>query len=99
MKLGDFLWWPKAWTSDDISSYRTAPAHEFRQDGILAGCGLTRNGLVMQVHYHGQTLVGRVTQSSINTPADMQAICDFLSEHLGESIGKIEDIEVHPHRF
>ena len=99
MKLGDFWWWPKAWTFDDIWSYRTAPALQVRQDGILEGCGLTRHGLLVQVNYHGQTLIGRVAQLSINAPADMAGLCDFLSEHLGDSIGQIEDLEVDPRRF
>lgn len=85
---------------DDISSYRTAPTLQVRQDGILEGCGLSRHGLVMQVNYHGDTVIGRVSQLPISaSPGDMVGLCDFLSEHLGDSIGHIEELEVDPRRF
>ena len=53
----------------------------------------------MQVGYYRDTVIGRVAQPSINAPGNIAGLCDFLSEHLGDSIGKIEDIEVDPDWF
>jgi len=50
MKLREFLWWPREWSKDDMwSSENTVPSQQFRQNGFLAGCKLTRHGLLMEV--------------------------------------------------
>ena len=100
MKLREFPWWPKEWTKDDFfSSHNTVPAQQVRQVCFLAACTLTQHGLLMAVDYYGQTVVGRVAQSSLEAPADMIGLRDFLLEHIGDSISDIEELEVQPDQF
>ena len=100
MKLREFLWWPKNWTKDEIfSTDNTVAAQQVRQNGFLAACKITRHGLLMEVDYYGETVVGRVAQPSFNAPADIAGLRDFLLEHIGDSIESIEDLEVEPDRF
>ena len=100
MKLREFSWWPREWSKDDMwSSENTVPSQQIRQNGFLAGCKLTRHGLLMEVEYYGETLVGRVAQRSFNSPANMAGLRDFLLIHIGDLIGEIEDLDVEPDQF
>ena len=97
MKLREFLWWPREWSKDDMwSSENTVPSQQVRQNGFLAGCKLTRHGLLMEVDYYGESVIGRVAQ---NAPADAPGLRDFLLLHIGDSIGEIEDLDVESDKF
>ena len=97
MKLREFLWWPRQWSKDHIwSSDNTVSAQRVRQNGFLAGCKLTRHGLLMEVDHHGETIIGRVAQ---NAPANIPGLRDFLLLRIGDSIGEIEDLDVDPDKF
>ena len=53
----------------------------------------------MGVDYCGQTVLGRVAQPSLDAPADMTGLRDFLLEHIGDSISDIEELEVQLDQF
>ena len=100
MKLREFVWWPKEWAKDDIfSRHNTIPADQLRNAGFLAACKLTRHGLLMEVEYHADIVIGRVAQPSFDAPADMTALRDFLLQHIGDLIEEIEDLDLDPDQF
>ena len=43
--------------------------------------------------------MGRVAQPSLEAPADMTGLRDFLLQHIGDSISDIEELEVQPVQF
>ena len=96
MKLREFTWWPKTWLTE---ASQISPADQVRR-GHLEECELSPNGLIFVINdYYGERLFGSVPHSSLNSPRDMGRLLNFLLQHIGDTIGTIEDLDVEPDRF
>lgn len=101
MKLGDCNWWPKTWNTNfqNTANGQDVPRDEIRQDGILETCEITNIGLKIGIDCRGKEVFGRVAQSSLNSPGNLNKLRTFLLDHAGESMATIENLDVEPDQF
>ena len=96
MKLRDFTWWPGKWNT---IYYQDVQPDQVAKVGIFQTCKLTSRGLMIEVSYHGITVLGRMPQPSFNLPENLVGLRDFLLQHTGEPLATVEDLEVTPDQF
>jgi hypothetical protein len=56
-----------------------------------------KRDLIIEVDYHGRTVVGRI-DNSVNAP-NLERVRNFLLDYCDEPMGKIEDLDVTPDQF
>jgi len=95
VKLRDFPWWPRTWKTTD---HKDITPDQVRNDGFLSTSYIISGDLMIEVDYYGKTILGRVGRS-LNAPANLGRVGDFLLDHFGESMATVEDLEVTPDRF
>jgi hypothetical protein len=96
MKLYDYTWWPRNWTT---ICYEDVRPERVTKEGTFETCKLTSLGLMIEVGYHGSTVLGRVPRPSVTSPRNLAGLRDFLLQHSGLSLAKIEDLEVTSDQF
>jgi hypothetical protein len=101
LKLGECNWWPKQWNTRvmNTSNGQDIPAEQLSQYGIFENSKVTQQGLIIQVDYRGTDVFGRVPWPSLNSPGNLDALRDFLSDYTGDSMATIENLNVEPDQF
>jgi hypothetical protein len=95
MKLRDCVWWPRRnWRStndEDITPEQVS------EHGVFETCGLSPQGLIIEIDYNGRAVLGRVGHS-LNAP-NLDKVRRFLLEYSGDSMTTIENLDVEPDQF